>query len=145
MKTKSDNQETLRENRRWLLVDAKDKVVGRIASEVAALLRGKANPKFSPHHDSGDFVVVINAEQVRLTGNKLSDKLYRWHTGFIGGVKTETAAEVLAKKPEEIIRRAVQGMLPKSALGQNQLKKLKVYRGAEHPHAAQKVQELRAS
>lgn len=128
--------------RRWYVVDARDKILGRLASRVAARLRGKHNALFTPHVDTGDFIVVVNAEKVRLTGNKLDQKLYQWHTGYPGGIKSETARHRLKRKPEEIFREAVWGMLPKNRLGRTMIKKLKVYKGSEHPHAAQKPETL---
>ena len=121
----------------WLLVDADGKVLGRLATEIASRLRGKHKPTYSTFMDNGDFVVVVNAEKVRLTGNKMADKLYHHHTSYMGGLKTATAQEMMDKKPTEIIRLAVQGMLPKNTLGRAQLKKLKIYAGTEHPHTAQ--------
>ena len=137
MKTKFLTTEQAYEGRGWSLIDAKDKPMGRLATEVASILRGKRNPAFTPHADCGDFVIVINADKVTFTGNKLQKKVYRHHSGYTGGLKEETAEKLLARKPEEAIQRAVKGMLPKSALGRGQLSKLKVYRGAEHPHLAQ--------
>lgn len=128
--------------RRWYLVDAEGQVLGRLASRVATVLRGKHNPRFVPHRDVGDHVVVVNADKVRLTGKKLSDKVYRWHTGYIGGLRQVTAGEMLKTRPERVIEWAVQGMLPKGRLGRAMVKKLKVYRGAEHPHASQKPEPL---
>lgn len=129
--------------REWFLVDADGAVLGRLAASVAARLRGKANPLFTPHADAGDFVVVVNAEKVRLTGRKLDQKQYHRHTGYIGGIKTESAREVLAKRPEELIRRAVKGMLPKNKLGSRLFRKLKVYAGGDHPHQAQNPKPLK--
>ena len=124
-------------DRKWYVADADGKVLGRIAAVIAYRLRGKHKPTFCNFQDNGDFVVVVNADKVHLTGNKWDDKLYHHHTGFPGGIKTSTAREVLAKKPEELIRTAVKGMLPKNKLGRAQLKKLKIYSGKEHPHQAQ--------
>ena len=137
MDTSFRTKEEALASRSWRVVDASDQVVGRLASKIAAVLRGKDNPSYAPHNDSGDFVVVINAEKIRFTGNKLAGKKYFRHTGYIGGIKEQTAAELLAKKPEDVLKKAVKGMLPKNALGRAQLKKLKVYSGAEHPHEAQ--------
>ena len=123
--------------RRWHLVDAKGRVVGRLASELADTLRGKRNPAFSPHLDTGDFVVVVNARHVRFTGNKLRQKRYYRHTGYPGGIRSRSAEELMASKPEEVLKKAVAGMLPKNALGRGLAHKLKVYPDAEHPHAAQ--------
>lgn len=128
--------------RKWLVVDAQDKVLGRLASEIATRLRGKHKADFCTFQDVGDFVIVVNADKVRLTGRKLDDKVYRHHTGFMGGLKEKTAKVMLAEKPEELLRKAVRGMLPKNTLGRTQLKKLKVYAGAEHPHAAQQPEAL---
>jgi large subunit ribosomal protein L13 len=121
----------------WYLVDAENKVLGRLASELANILRGKKKPEFTPHVDTGDYVVVINAEKVSLTGNKLKDKVYYRHSGYPGGIKSMTAEDLQAKRPEDLIRLAVKGMLPKNRLGRKVFKKLKVYAGAEHPHQAQ--------
>ncbi|MBE3597239.1 MAG: 50S ribosomal protein L13 [Hydrogenibacillus sp.] len=123
--------------RRWYVVDAAGKTLGRLASEVAALLRGKHKPTFTPHVDMGDFVIVINAEHIHLTGKKWTDKIYYSHSGYPGGLKARTAREMRERAPERMIELAVWGMLPKNRLGRKMLKKLKVYRGAEHPHAAQ--------
>jgi len=128
--------------RKWFLVDAEGQVLGRMATRVATILRGKHKPQFAPHLDLGDHVVVVNAEKVHLTGRKMSDKLYRWHTGYIGGVREVSAERMLRTHPERMIEWAVQGMLPKGRLGRAMFKKLKVYRGAEHPHAAQKPEPL---
>jgi large subunit ribosomal protein L13 len=125
-------------SRSWLVVDAKDVVVGRLATNLAVFLMGKHKPAYSAHLDTGDYVIVLNADKVKLTGNKWDEKLYRRHTGFVGGVKTRTAKEMLQKKPAEIIRLAVRGMLPKNqSLARRQLMKLKIYTGDQHPHAVQ--------
>ncbi len=124
-------------DRQWLVVDASDKVLGRLASEVAALLRGKHKPSFTPHLDVGDFVVVLNAAKVKLTGQKTEEKVYYRHSGKPGSLKMETAREMFEKHPERLIQFAVWGMLPKNRLGRRLLKKLKVYTGAKHPHEAQ--------
>ncbi len=129
-------------NRKWFLVDAQDQVLGRLASRVATILRGKHKPTFAPHVDVGDHVVVINAEKVHLTGRKMTGKVYRWHTGYIGGLREVSAERMLKTHPERVIEWAVQGMLPKGRLGRAMFRKLKVYRGAEHPHAAQKPEPL---
>lgn len=121
----------------WLLVDLEGKTLGRVASEIARILRGKNKPQFTPHADIGDFVVAINAEKVRLTGNKGSDKRYYRHSGHPGGLRSFSADEMLARKPGEVLRLAVRGMLPKNTLGRQLLRKLKIYAGATHPHAAQ--------
>jgi len=127
---------------KWYVVDASDLILGRLATVVAARLRGKHNPLFTPHTDTGDFVIVINAEKIRLTGKKWTQKLYHHHTGYIGGLKTASAKELLEKRPEELIRRAVKGMLPKNRLGSQLYTKLKVYAGGEHPHQAQTPEPL---
>ena len=123
--------------KKWYVVDAENKVLGRLASEIASRLRGKHKPTFSPFMDNGDFIVVTNAEKVQLTGNKLNDKKYYRHTGYIGGIKETSAKELLVKHPTDLITKAVKGMLPKNKLGRAQFKKLKVYAGKDHPHAAQ--------
>jgi large subunit ribosomal protein L13 len=128
--------------KKWHLVDADGMVVGRLATRVASILRGKNKPVFTPHADTGDFVVIINAERARLTGNKLENKTYYRHSGYPGGIKKRVAKDLMKDAPEEIIISAVRGMLPKNRLGRQQIKKLKVYRGAEHPHAAQKPEAL---
>jgi large subunit ribosomal protein L13 len=129
--------------RRWYVVDATDQVLGRLATRLASLLRGKHKPIFTPHVDTGDFIVVVNAQRVRLTGNKREDKLYRRHTGWPGGLKTTTAGKILdGAHPERVLEAAVRGMLPKNHLGRQMFSKLKVYAGAEHPHAAQKPEVL---
>lgn len=128
--------------RRWYLVDANGKVLGRLASRIANILRGKHKPNFTPHADVGDFVVVVNAAAVHLSGNKLSDKLYRRHSGYPGGLRTSTAARELQMHPERVLRQAVEGMLPKNRLGRQLATKLKIYTGQEHPHVAQQPQML---
>jgi len=124
-------------HRNWCLFDAEGKVLGRLASEVAMRLRGKNNPRFVPYEDTGDFVVVVNAEKIILTGRKLDQKLYIRHSGYIGGLKSITAKKLKEKRPEELLRQAVKGMLPKNSLGRRLNKKLKVYAGVTHPHEAQ--------
>lgn len=131
--------------RKWYLVDAQGKVLGRLATQVATILRGKHKPHYAHHLDVGDHVIVVNAEKVHLTGRKLTDKVYRWHTGYIGHLREVSAEKMLRTHPERVIEWAVQGMLPKSRLGRAMAKKLKVYRGAEHPHAAQKPEPLSLS
>ena len=126
----------------WYVVDASDQVLGRLASAVARVLSGKHRPNWVAHLDTGDFVVVTNAERVKLTGRKAEEKVYHRHTGYPGGLKTVAAPEVRAKYPERLIEAAVRGMLPKTKLGRRQLKKLKVYRGASHPHEAQRPKPL---
>jgi len=128
--------------RDWYVTDAQDKVLGRLATEVAAILRGKHKPQFTPHIDTGDFVIVVNAEKVKVTGKKLEQKIYYRHSGYFGGLKEESLEKVLAEKPEQAVMRAVKGMLPGNKLGRAMLKKLKVYAGGEHPHAAQTPKQL---
>ncbi len=124
-------------NPRWHVIDAKNKVVGRLATEVADILRGKVKPSYTPHSDAGDYVVVINAEKIVFTGDKMRDKEYVWYTGYIGGQKSLTARQVMAKDPARVFMHAVKGMMGSTKLGKEQLKKLKIYAGAEHPHQAQ--------
>jgi large subunit ribosomal protein L13 len=128
--------------RAWYVVDASDKVLGRLATRIAVHLRGKNKPEFTPNADAGDFIIVVNAEKVKLTGNKLNDKVYYWHTGYPGGIKSATAKERLQKEPEKVIEDAVWGMLPKNRLGRAMFKKLKVYKGEKHPHEAQRPEPL---
>ncbi|BBD08573.1 50S ribosomal protein L13 [Desulfovibrio ferrophilus] len=128
--------------REWYVVDAEDKILGRLATEIATRLRGKHKPEFAPHADVGDFIVVINAEKIKVTGNKLEAKKYYHHTGYPGGIREISLKDLLATKPEMVIEKAVRGMLPKNKLGRAQLKKLKVYAGTDHPHAAQGPKEL---
>lgn len=133
--------------RKWVLIDAKDKVVGRLAAEIASILRGKNKLQYTPHADVGDFVVVINADKVRLTGKKWEKKRYYRHSGYMGGLKVTVAKDMADKKPEEILKHAVKGMLPKNSLGKAMFKKLKVYAGDNHPHDAQKpikIEEIEA-
>jgi large subunit ribosomal protein L13 len=127
---------------KWLLVDAEGKILGRLASQIAARLRGKCNPLYTPHVDMGDSVVVINAEKILMTGRKLDQKNYYRHSGYTGGLKTITAKKLLEKRPEDVLRIAVRGMLPKNRLGRKLIKKLKVYAGASHPHEAQQPEAL---
>ena len=127
---------------KWYVVDANDQVLGRMATKVAQYLRGKHKPVFTPNVDTGDFVIVINADKVKLTGKKLTDKVYYWFTGYPGGLRAATAKERMEKNPEDIIRDAVWGMLPKNRLGRAMFKKLKVYKGTEHPHEAQRPEVL---
>jgi large subunit ribosomal protein L13 len=128
--------------RNWYVVDLQNKVLGRAATEIARVLRGKHKAVFANHVDTGDFVIVINADKVYLTGNKLAEKHYYRHSGYPGGIRSIAAGKLLEEKPEEVIRSAVKGMLPKNKLGRRMFKKLKVYRGGDHPHAAQKPQAL---
>jgi large subunit ribosomal protein L13 len=136
MKTYQAKKEEL--EHQWYLVNAEGKILGRLATKLADLLRGKTKPTYTPHLDTGDFVVVVNAEKVTLTGKKMKDKIYYHHTGYPGGIKEISAEKLLAKKPTEMIRMAVKGMLPKNSLGRQMLRKLKVYAGPNHPHEAQK-------
>ncbi len=128
--------------REWFLVDVDNKVLGRVATEIANILRGKKKPIYTPSVDTGDFVIVVNAAKIALTGNKMADKEYHHHTGFPGGLKTTTAGKLIEKKPEEIIKKAVKGMLPKNKLARHMLSKLKIYAGPEHPHKAQQPKVL---
>ena len=128
--------------RDWYLVDAENQVLGRIATQIANVLRGKNKPTFTPSVDTGDFVIVVNAEKIALTGNKMADKMYYSHSGFPGGIKSITAGKLLDKKPEDLIRKAVKGMLPKNKLARHMLSKLKVYAGSAHPHKAQQPKAL---
>ena len=129
-------------NRQWFVVDAQDQVLGRLASQIAHRLRGKHKPEFAPHMDNGDFIVVVNCEKIKVTGNKLQDKKYYRHSGWVGGLKTSVLGDVLAQHPDRVLMSAVRGMLPKNRLGRAMLKKLKIYAGAEHPHTAQNPQPL---
>jgi large subunit ribosomal protein L13 len=128
--------------RAWFVVDADGMVLGRLASEVASILRGKRKPIFAPHIDTGDHVIIVNADKIVLTAGKAERKTLYRHSGYPGGIKSETFAQLLARKPEEAVRRSVRGMLPKNRLGRQMLRKLKVYAGAQHPHAAQQPQKL---
>jgi large subunit ribosomal protein L13 len=127
---------------RWYLVDAEGQTLGRLATRIADTLRGKRKPQFTPHVDTGDFVVVVNAEKIAVTGNKLEQKLYYRHSGYPGGLRSRTLAEQLERRPTEVIRKAVKGMLPRNRLARRQITKLKVYAGTEHPHEAQNPQPL---
>ena len=129
-------------NPEWFVVDAEGMTVGRLATQIATVLRGKHKPTYTPHVDTGDFVVVVNADKVRFTGNKLDQKMYWWHTGHPGGIRGRTAREMLERQPEEILTAAVRGMLPKNPLGRKMLSKMKVYAAAEHPHEAQQPTPL---
>ncbi len=129
-------------DKEWFVVDAQDAILGRLATQVASILRGKHKPTYTPHADAGDFVVVVNADKVRLTGRKMDQKMYYWHTGYPGGIKGRTAREMLDRKPEEVLRRAVKGMLPKNNLGRKMMSKLKIYASPEHPHQAQQPKQL---
>ena len=140
-KTISANAATV--DKQWVVIDATDEVLGRLASQVAKILRGKNKPSYTPHVDCGDYVIVINADKVKLTGKKMTDKVYTRHTGFPGGQRCATPDESLAKKPTFLIEKAVKGMLPKTRLGEAIMKNLKVYAGAEHPHAAQNPKAIK--
>ena len=140
MKTFVAKNETVQ--RDWYLVDATDKTLGRLSAEIAHRLRGKHKPVYTPHVDTGDYIIVVNAEKIAVTGKKMTDKLYHRFTGYIGNLKTETLGQALERHPERVIEIAVKGMLPKNPLGRAMYRKLKVYKGAEHPHAAQQPQPL---
>ncbi len=140
MKTYSARPQDIR--RQWHLIDAEGKTLGRLATEVARRLRGKHKPEYTPHIDTGDYVVIINAEKIGVTGRKMSDKVYHRHTGYIGNLKSITLEKLLARRPERVIQQAVKGMMPRGPLGRAMLGKLKVYAGPEHPHAAQQPQLL---
>ena len=128
--------------KKWYLVDAENKILGRLASQIAVRLRGKHKPIFTPHADTGDFIVVVNADKIAMTGAKRDKKMYTRYTGYIGGLMQISARKLLEKKPEDILRFAVKGMLPKNSLGRRQIKKLKIYAGSEHPHQAQNPEKL---
>lgn len=140
MKTFSAKKEDV--VRQWVVVDARDQVLGRLATRIAGILRGKNKPIFTNHVDTGDFVIVVNAEKIRLTGNKLDAKVYYRHSGYPGGIKGMTAREMLKRKPEQVIKTAVKGMLPKNRLASRVISKLKVYAGPDHPHEAQQPEKL---
>ena len=141
MKTFTAKNETVQ--RDWYVVDAAGQTLGRLATEIASRLRGKHKPEYTPHVDTGDYIVVINAEQVRVTGNKTSDKIYYSHTRYPGGIKEISFEKLIAKAPERVLEAAVKGMLPRNPLGRDMYRKLKVYAGTNHPHAAQQPQELK--
>jgi large subunit ribosomal protein L13 len=140
MKTYAANPET--RQRDWYVIDAEGKTLGRLATQIADALRGKRKPEYTPHCDTGDFVIVVNAEKIAVTGNKRAEKRYWRHSGYPGGIRSRTLGEMLERRPEEVIRRAVRGMLPRNRLARKQLTKLKVYAGPEHPHEAQQPREL---
>ncbi|MCJ7499022.1 50S ribosomal protein L13 [bacterium] len=140
MKTYSAKKEDI--ERQWVVIDAQDQVLGRLATRVATILRGKNKPIFTNHVDTGDFVIIVNAEKVRLTGNKLDAKVYYRHSGYPGGIKGMTAREMLVRKPEQVIKIAVKGMLPKNRLASQVITKLKVYAGPDHPHKAQQPEKI---
>ena len=129
-------------DRKWYVVDAQDQVLGRLATQIAHRLRGKHKPEFAPHMDNGDFIIVVNCDKIKVTGTKMDKKLYYRHSGWVGGLKSTTLADMLAEKPERVLVAAVKGMLPKNRLARHMLKKLKVYAGPEHPHTAQQPQPL---
>lgn len=135
MKTFSPTPETV--DHKWYVVDANDQILGRLASQIAHHLRGKHKPEFAPHMDNGDFVVVVNCEKLKFTGDKLHKKKYYRHSGYVGGLKETTLEKMMEKKPEEVLMHAVRGMLPRNPMGRACLRKLKIYTGSEHPHAAQ--------
>jgi large subunit ribosomal protein L13 len=139
---KTETKKTPDADKKWFVVNAEEYVLGRLASRLALVLRGKHTARYAPHLDNGDFVIVVNAEKIQLTGNKLTQKKYYHHTGYPGGLRDANAAEVLARHPERVIQAAVRGMLPKNRLGRQMMKKLKVYAGPEHPHQAQKPEAL---
>ena len=140
MKTFMANPDKI--ERKWYVVDAAGQTLGRMSSEIAKVLRGKNKPEFTPHEDAGDYVIVVNAEQIKVSGKKLDQKIYYSHSEYVGGMKEATLREMLAKKPEKVVELAVKGMLPKGPLGRQMMTKLHVYTGAEHPHAAQKPETL---
>ena len=131
--------------RSWLIVDATGQTLGRLSTQIADVLRGKRKPTYTPHIDTGDFVIVVNAEKIHVTGNKLRDKRYYRHSGYPGGLKSRSLAEMLERRPEEVIRHAVKGMLPRNRLARRQITKLKIYAGPDHPHAAQQPQPMEIS
>jgi large subunit ribosomal protein L13 len=131
--------------RRWYIVDADGQILGRLATQIAETLRGKGKPQYTPHVDSGDFVVVVNCEKIAVTGNKLDEKMYHRHSGYPGGLKSRPLRDELERRPTEVLRKAVKGMLPRNRLGRAQIKKLKIYAGPDHPHVAQAPQDLKVS
>jgi large subunit ribosomal protein L13 len=142
MYTRSTTSEEAIANRKWWVIDVADQPVGRVAAKIASVLRGKHKPTYTPHIDDGDFIVAVNVDKIKFTGNKWSDKVYYRHTGYVGGIKATTATEMLERNPTAILEKAVKGMLPRGPLGRAQLKKLKVYTGVDHPHVAQKPEQL---
>jgi large subunit ribosomal protein L13 len=142
MYTRSTTSEEARANRKWWIVDLADLPVGRVASKIATVLRGKHKTTYTPHVDDGDFIVAINADKIKFSGNKWADKVYYRHTGYVGGIRATTATEMLERHPTAIIEKAVKGMLPRGPLGRAQLRKLKVYVGTDHPHTAQDPEQL---
>jgi large subunit ribosomal protein L13 len=140
MKTYMANEQNI--TRKWVLLDAADQTLGRLASNIAVRLRGKDKPEYTPHADTGDFVIVVNAEQVKVTGNKAQDKIYYRHSGYTGNLKSQNFSQLIDRQPERVLRLAVEGMLPRGPLGRKMLKKLKVYAGPEHPHRTQKPRKI---
>ena len=140
MKTYSAKAEDI--DRKWYLIDAEGKVLGRLATQIATILRGKNKPNYTPSMDLGDYVVVINAEKIKVTGNKLKGKVYKYHTSYPGGLKSVVLETLLKRKPELVVKKAVQGMIPHTKLGRAMIKKLKIYKGNEHPHQAQKLEKI---
>lgn len=140
MKTYSAKAEDI--NRNWYLIDAEGKILGRLATQIATILRGKNKPTYTPSMDLGDYVVVINAEKIKVTGNKLKGKMYKYHTPYVGGLKTVALETLLKRKPELVVKKAVQGMIPHTKLGRAVIKKLKIYKGNEHPHQSQKLEKI---
>lgn len=140
MKTYSAKAEDI--DRKWYLIDAEGEILGRLATQIATILRGKNKPTYTPSMDLGDYVVVINAEKIKVTGNKLKGKIYRYHTSYPGGLKSVTLETLLKRKPELVVKKAVQGMIPHTKLGRAMIKKLKIYKGNEHPHQAQKLEKI---
>jgi len=129
-------------DRKWYLIDAEGEILGRLATQIATILRGKNKPTYTPSMDLGDYVVVINAEKIKVTGNKLKGKIYRYHTSYPGGLKSVVLGTLLKRKPELVVKKAVQGMIPHTKLGRAMIKKLKIYKGNEHPHQAQKLEKI---
>ncbi len=145
MPTKTYNAKPGEIDRAWFVVDANGETLGRLATQIAETLRGKRKPQYTPHIDTGDFVVVVNCSRIRVTGKKLTDKIYYRHSGYHGGLKERTLAQMLERRPEEVIRLAVRGMMPRNRIARAQLRKLKLYAGPEHPHAAQNPKPLGAA
>lgn len=139
-KTFSAKSESVK--RGWYVIDAKDKILGRLSTEIARRLKGKHKPEYTPHVDTGDYIIVLNAEQIRVTGNKANDKLYYRHSGYPGGLKQETFAKKIVRQPRQVLEHAIKGMLPKNTLGRAMFRKLNIYAGNSHPHAAQQPQQL---
>ena len=140
MKTYSAKADDI--DRKWYLIDAEGKILGRLATQIAKILRGKNKPTYTPSMDLGDYVVVVNAEKIKVTGNKLQGKIYRYHTFYPGGLKSIRLETLLKRKPELVVKKAIQGMIPHNKLGRAMIKKLKIYKGSEHPHQAQKLEKI---